>query len=366
MLLRWIPLLALLLAACPGMALRHSATTAVVPVAAGVYELEFQGGELRVLRDGRLSCIAPAAQPLPYAIIAPGPPALVTVCGPDLVPTTYAAADPVVAYRDMLPLVCDPPLVALMPLPDLETFLPVGCTLLKPDGGVLWTAAECELVAAECGVHDSGVAYIAQAKDGTALAAFGYPSLAAIDTRSGEPLWAVALDAKGETVEVALWALDAKHGLLSLQYGYDAYEFFVFDRATGKLGPRHALKGQPATRVVYPGAADEATWVRLNGARAEMLIYPANGPAQIWSFKLADGSLVKKAWEEKLPVPRREENPLSVGGSGAPDPKQPPFAQQMLPAQSGADWRIPALADAQGRVLVIDAAGARWAELPAK
>ncbi len=361
MLLRWLPLLTLLLAACPGLAGRSSATSAAGPAVPGAYELELRGGELRLLRDGEQVCLLPAAQPVPYAIIAAGPPALVTTCGPELSPTTYAAGDPPLAYAEMLPQLCDPPLVALMPLPDMETFLAVGCTLLKPDGSVLWAGQECELLLAECGVHERGVAYIAQAKHGNALAALGYPSLVAVDTQTGAQLWDIALDAPYETVEVVLWALDGAQGLLSLQYGHDAFEFMVFDRVTGKLGPRHALKGQPAARLVYPGPADEASWAELNGTHAEVLVYPVQGGPQLWRFELTDGSLTQEAWARELPASRREDNAHSVDGSGAPGPPQPPFAQQLLPTPAGAAWRIPALIDAQGRVLVVDSAGARWA-----
>lgn len=360
MLLRWLPIWALLLAACPGMAERHAAPSAAEPAAGGVYELELRGDELQLLRGGQDACRLAADAPVPYAIVAAGPPALVTTCGADLAPVTYAAADPPVAYSDMLPLLCEPPLVALIPLPDMETFLPAGCTLLKPDGTVLWAAPGCELLAPETGVRDPSVAYIALSRDGDTLATFGRPHLAAIDTRTGRQLWDAPLDAPLATVEVLLWAIDDAHGLLSLQYGYDAYEFVVFDRASGKLGQRYALTGQPATRVVYPGAADEVSWVALHGTQAEVLVYPVQGGAQLWRFELADGSLQQEAWTQALPAPRREDNALAVGGSAAPGPPQPPFVQGLLPAQSGDAWRIPALSDAMGRVLVIDAAGARW------
>lgn len=356
MVLRWLPLMAMLLCSCPG--------ATVVRGAGGAHaELVYRQGQLCACLAGATGTAITADKPVPYAIVALGPPMLLTTCGTDLRPVTYAAADPPVAYPDTVPLLCDPPLVALMPLPDMETFEPVGCILLKPNGSVLWQGQACELLTADCGVQERGVAYLAIAHDGSTLTPFGRPRLAAIDTASGKELWRADLAASDDTVDVHLWALDEQHGLLSLQYSYESYDFVAFDRPTGKLKERHNLAGQPAIRLVYPGPAEEPSQVKLQGDTVEILMFPLASQAEVWSFNLATGGLAQAKLAGGIPAPGREDNALPVGGQGAPGPAKPPFPQVLLPTQSGGDWRIPALVDAQGRVLVVDAAGARWVEV---
>ena len=106
MVLRWLPLMALLLGSCPGVA-RVRADNAVST------GLVCEQGRLCVSRPGQPARSIAADKPVPYAIAAQGPPALVTTCGADLRPVTYAAADPPVAYPEALPLLCDPPLTAV-------------------------------------------------------------------------------------------------------------------------------------------------------------------------------------------------------------------------------------------------------------
>lgn len=359
MVVRWLWLMALLFCSCPRAAEVRGDTAAHA-------KLVYGQGRLSIVRAGSPAIVIPANKPVPYAIIAQGPPMLVTTCGTDLRPVTFAAVAPPVAYPDTVPLLCDPPLVALMPLPDMETFEPVGCTLLKPDGAVQWQSQACELLTADCGVRVSDVAYIAMAQDGSALTPFGAPRLVAIDTASGAELWRSDLAARDDTVDVHLWALDDQHGLLSLQYNYESYDFVTFDRLTGGLGARHSLSGQPAIRLVYPGPAEEPSQAQLTGGIARILMFPLAGRAEVWSFNLASGELAQAKLAGEIPAPGREENTLPVGGNGAPGPAQPPFPQTLLPTQSGDNWSIPALLDETGRVLVVDAGGARWVQLEAQ
>jgi hypothetical protein len=356
MLLRWLPLLVLLFGSCP--------SAGVVQSESGPsYELACGATGLSTMRDGELLATIPADAPVPYAIVATGPPALVTTCGSSLRPVTYTAGDHPQAYPGALPAVCDPPLVALSPLPDPATGQVAGAILLKPDGTVLWNAPESELLMPGCGMIDTNVAYAVIAHDGDILTPYGRPDLVAVDTTTGHQLWSVDLLARAETVAVELWALDARYGLLSLQYSYEDYEFVSFDRSTGALGQRTDLTGQPATVLVYPGLDEEPSSLELRDGAVEILMFPVNAKAEIRRFDLSTGEM-SKAPAGEIPAPRREENAMPVGGSGAPGPAAPPFPQAILPTQTGVEWRIPALVDAlHQRVLVVDAAGARWVEI---
>lgn len=356
--LNWLGLLLVALAQCPGTA----GSTADGATAEQRAELAYANGTLRCVRDGvELFSIA-AADAAPYRIVALGPPALLTTCGADLQLAVWAVGGEAHRYPGMLPVACQPPLVGLAWLESAETEPLSGCTLLNAQGEGVWSGKDCELLVpvAEAG---GDTAYVIQAHGGDLISPFGQsPALTAFESASGRERWSTKLKTDWTVAGVDLWALGPKLGLLSLQYGYEEFDFVLFRLDTGRELARHAFKGQIAYRLVYPGPDAEPASLVLDAGVARLLVQPSGGALEDWSFDLRSGALSKTAATAPGLGLRREENLLPVGGRGAPDPSAPPFPQTWLPVAGGSAWRIPAYMDAGGRVLVIEGGAAKWVE----
>jgi len=362
----WLVLCLLLPAACPARPSPPATEPAAFPAAG---ELVWDGAQLSYANSPTAKPRPLAGvSPLPYQTVCLGPPALVTVLDSALVPTTWAAADSPHQYVDMLPALVKPPLCALTQFPAAEMPGLPGMLLLKPDGSVAWQGESSELMwpaaAEESYFSQPAVAYIVAAEGGDLIYPYGStPQLVAVNTADGSELWRADLKAPAAAAGVTLLALSPQWGLLCLQYDYQVYEFVRFSCADGTVGPRWPLPGQVATRIVYPGQLDEPLSAQLTGDRLELTVIVDNQGYAVWSFDLATGELSKQAASAPASI-RREENQLPVGGEGVPGPPAPPFPQRLLPsAVADQPWRIPALLNAAGDVLVIDADGARWAEL---
>ena len=297
---------------------------------------------------------------LPYQVVAFGPPAIVTTVGPGLEVATWALADEAHEYRGMIPLVVEPPLIALAPVV-LPYDSNVGAlTLLAANGEAAWTSEHSELLWPEHTYAEPGVAYVVTTGGGDPLFPFGEQvGLVSVDASTGHVIWSQDLDAAFATAGVQLWALTEHWGLLSLQYGYESYEFISFSRKDGSLGLRRMLEGQPATSLVYPGPVEEPFEIKVDGEAIGLRVFLNEGISQWWAFDLAGGELARSGSAPPGAI-LREENDRAPGGSSVPGPDDPPFPQRMLPAAAGPSWTIPALVDGQGRVLVIGDDGAHW------
>lgn len=358
-----------LAAACTQPATRHEQEVLATdqPAFALSGELVYDAGQLSVVHpDGHTAeLFRPGARP--YRVVCDGPPTLVTAVSAELDVVTWALGGTVREYLGMYPLLCVPPLVALGALPTSEYSAVGGCTLLGADGDPLWSSPQAALLWPAGGPVDYDTAYVAVARamgqpGWELLFPFGSsPQLASVDTASGAVNWSADLVAASAVADVQLWGLTSTDGLISVQYDYRRFEFIAFERDSGRLTGRWELRGQPATRIVYPGGFDEATRVTVEGGLIAVDVFAENR-AELWEFDLASGQLNTAA----RPVAGRavrEENPLPPGGAGPPQPASPPFPLQLLPGQSGASWRIPALRNQLGEVLIVDSTGARWIDL---
>jgi len=321
---------------------------------------------LSVVSESGVLWHEPVPDARPYRIVALGPPALATTCGPDLTPTTWAVSDTATAYPGMLPALCLPPLVALSPLPNLDDPDAPGVILLGPTGSVVWQAEAAELLLPETGEADRATAYIVSGKGDLAYNFGAEPRFTAVEASSGHVLWQTALEPRSPVAGVVLWGADSAHGLLSLQYDYELYEFVRFDLRDGSLGERWQLVGQPAFSLVYPGPSDEPSSASLAGSKLSVLVFPQTGPREKWTFELASGEFARSPDQGAPPPSRREDNPLPEEGSGTPSPSAPPFPQRLLPTESGTAWRIPALLSPDGRALVVAGETAHLVKLNAR
>lgn len=353
--LLWLLLCPAIVAACP----RSSATSQAD------CEIVYAGGVLSVVSESGVLWHEPVPDARPYRVVALGPPALATTCGPDLMPTTWAVSDTATAYPGMLPALCLPPLVAISPLPNLDDPYAPGVMLLGPTGSVLWRAEAAELLLPQTGEADRSTAFVVSGQ-GDAVFTFGTePRLTAVEASSGHVLWQTALAPRSPVAGVVLWGAEGAHGLLSLQYDYELFEFVRFDLRRGSLGERWQLVGQPAFSLVYPGPSDEPSRTSFAGSKLSVLVFPQTGPRETWAFDLASGELARSPDQGAPPASRREDNPLPEEGSATPGPPAPPFPQRLLPTESGTAWRIPALITADGRALVVEGETARLVKLAA-
>jgi outer membrane protein assembly factor BamB len=344
-----------MLAACPAEPQQQAQRGTVT----GAAQLQRRGETLSLLQDGVVvrSCVAGTVQP--YRIVSTGAPIVVTAADGDLRVATWAVpanGDPV-RHVDLLPSISQPPLTALIPLTESPSGIAEGLSLLAGDGTVSWTDPRADLLWAFAGA-DPAVAYAAVASGDDLIYVYGEtPQLTAVDAATGRELWRRGLQPLGPAVDIQLWGLSADHGLLLLQYDYEVFEFVSFARSTGDLLQRHRLDGQPAIRLVYPGPTWEPARVKVTGGSVSLAVNDVEQGYQLWTFDLADGTLDKAA----LPgfaVTAREENALELAGgstSGAA-----PMPQGLLPTETGDNWTIPALLNADGRVLVVDSEGAAW------
>ncbi|GEM_PF-4611704 len=344
-------------------------TTASTPGYTVAGELSYANGELAYQNADTPQWRLRRRGARPYQIVAPGPPVLVTALDDQLQVTTWALGDRAHRHTGHFPLVCRPPLVALAALPESEYLPALGCTLLDTDGGMLWGGRYATLLSPATGSLDRETAYVASADVAgkpapDLLFPFGSaPYLTALDTTTGRVWWSINLKGGGPVADIQLWGLTAERGLLSLQYDYRRYEFVSFDRAPTSGGhvevlDRWPLSGQPLTRIVYPGEFDEPAAVEVEGDYISVAVF-ADAAYERWEFDLAAGTLHR---EPAAPPgdSSREENEAPARGSGPPAVDDPPFPQHLLPTAAADNWRIPALVDALGRVLVIDEAGAQW------
>lgn len=299
----------------------------------------------------------------PYYIVCLGPPALVTTVADDLTVTTHAVSQSCYEYPGMYPQVAAPPIVVLSELAsDLSAVLP-RTVLLGEDGAITWSGKAAEYLPPFLESSDD-VAYLAQADSAgdlynSALFPFGdAPLLTAVNSASATTLWSIELDASASVADVVLWALTPEQGLLSLQYDYQFYEFFCFNRSIGEVRAQYKLAGQPATRLVYPGAFTEPAALSLDGDSVEIGVFMTNGTSQMWNFDLVEGELHRDKFSPLSSV--REDNSLPVGGIGAPGYKSAPFSQKLLPDVSGSQWQVPALTDDNGAVLLVVDGKALW------
>ncbi|MBN2082510.1 PQQ-binding-like beta-propeller repeat protein [bacterium] len=330
-------------------------------------ELVVEAGALSY-SDGRtVAALDDVTGAVPYRIVTTGPPALVTTANEQLEVTTWAVGEQCTAYPDMYPLVVQPPLAALAGLPVREYEYLGPVVLLDTGGQVAWRHDNAVLLWPPDPPAETDVAYLAL-PDARALAAGDLlfplgedPRLVAVEAATGRELWRTALEPLAAVAGVELWQLTAEDGLICLQYDYLAYEFVVFRRADGVLTARFKLVGQPATRLAYPGGFDDPLPLAYDGACVGVAVVNAEGSAQRWWFDLAAGTCETA----QLTLPARafsEENPLPIGGTGAPDPAAPPFPQHLLPTATGDTWRNAALVDAAGRVLVVTTEGCVWVD----
>lgn len=290
---------------------------------------------------------------------------MVTTCGPDLEPCTYitvAGADTHV-YPGWVPLFAQPPLVALALMPSDEEDLGLGLVLLGPDGGELYLSRNVEPLYPAHTPPDLSAMYAAEAaEDSSLLAPLGTtPQLIALNPATGAEQWRIELAPPYAVADVMLWAELDEWLLLSLQYDYEVYEYLAVHRADGSINGRWVLSGLPAGATVYPGPVWEPAEPERAGTRASVIVYNnAAGAWQRWSFDCAQSTLEQENTD--APGILREENPTPVGGAGAPGPGNAPFQQRLLPGATGGTWETAALVDGMGHVLVVDSAGARWAE----
>jgi hypothetical protein len=355
--LLWLFICVLVLGGCPESGDGKSAEVPAVELVSA--ELRNDSGQLRYLRGGEEVWGGRIDGALPYRIVAQGPPAVLTVVGPGLELASWAVGKEAVEYPAMIPLVIDPPLVALGGLMDSEASLG-RVSLLNADGSEMWFTPSGELLTPVIGELSADVAYIAGAERSTALYPFGAtPVLYAVNLMQGTELWSAELEPLYDAADVRLWAVSGGFGLLHLQYSYEMFEFVRINLQTGELGPRHRLSGAPARRLVYPGPGDEAVSVRLADSVFELGVLLDDGQPQLWQFDLTTGAVEKKKAKGFNTGPR-EENPLPVGGQQASGPGNQPFPQQLLPEQGFDSWVIQPLVNEQGQVLVISGSGAQW------
>jgi len=326
-------------------------------------ELAWDGVVLTYVSESAAHVPVDAGHPLPYQVVTLGEPVLVTVLSSQLVPTTYALARDTQVYPGMIPLLADPPLMALGTLLPDEPLSLSAVTLLNSTGEEVFSIDDGALLLPVVASQDTVECYLVQAGGADMLHLFGPEALLlAVTPADGNARWAVELSAGPPLVDVELWALSSQWGLLCLQYGYDLYELVRFNRATGALGPRWPLAGQPAYTVVYPGQFYEPAELTLDGDVAQCLVDTVEHGWQNWRIDLEQGQLDTVSAAPPSSI-RREENELPVGGASIPGPPHPPFPQRLLPAAACDRFKIPALIKDGTSVLVVDAAGARWVAL---
>ena len=131
----WLLACVLLLSGCPESGDGKPAEApAVEPVNA---ELRNDSGQLTYMRGGEEVWSGRIDGALPYRIVAQGPPVVLTVVGPGLELASWAVDKEAVEYPAMIPLVVEPPLVALGRLTDGEASLG-RVSLLNADGSEMW------------------------------------------------------------------------------------------------------------------------------------------------------------------------------------------------------------------------------------
>lgn len=357
-------LLLLSLSACPP--LRGAAPVQPTPGAAPVAE-----GRL-LLEAGRLSYLSPsgerrgpasAANFLPYAIVASGPPTLLSCVDSGLRTTSYAvAAGPqgaIHSYPDCLPLLSrgGARVLSVLPADPLATG---GIVLLAPDGSEAARLDNAELLWPAAG--DSGAVLLAAlpGEGANLIDLFGRgPQVLIWDSAAGRELGRVKLPDKYSSADLVAVGASAGYVLLMQQYDYEHFQFSSLELATRKLEDLGIVTGQPAYTLVYPGEDSELRHVAADKGHIELL---ANAGTEMWDFDLAAAALTRSPANEGAEL-AREENGNPQGGAGEPGPGSVPLPQALLPTAAGPSWTIPALTDGAGHVLVVDSTGARWLAL---
>ena len=305
------------------------------------------------------------ADALPYQIVALGPPTLVTTCGTDLVPCTYAldrnAA--ISAYPGWVPQLVQGRVAALAPVVNSGDVLGLGVILLNTDGSTLLRENHGMLLNPVNSAGSDTTYVVVSGKDGALLAPFGSePELVVTDPLTGNKLRRIGLSPRFPVVDVVMWGEFDGCLLISLQYDYEMFEFISLSCGTWEELARWQLTGIPGGATVYPGPGWEPQAPESDGARAGVLVYNSSRLTwERWELDCATGALEQAACPP--PETLREDNPLPVGGEGMPGPGSAPFPQRLLPVACGNEWVIDALTDSAGRVLVVDSAGARWVAL---
>ena len=330
--------------------------------AAACGELALTGGLLSYSDGGAVRWEESQSTAVPYRIVAEGWPAL-AVSMDGLTPTTWTAAQTLHGFPAMLPQHVDRPLVALAEISPRAIYALPRTVLIGADGAAVFETAAGTLLTPYACASDAdcnSTAYIVEASDGDAMYPFGAaPVLSAVDAASGAVAWHSVLPVRQASADVLLLALSATHLVVFAQYDYEVADFFVIERAGGAVTATLPLAGQIAVKLIYPGPSEQPAEITVDDAALQIVLILSAGGFARWSIALADGALT--AVPVDAPTARVfEENSNAVGGSGAPGPGSPAFPQDLLPTASGADWRIAALCDIEGRVLVVDSAGARW------
>jgi hypothetical protein len=327
--------------------------------------LSYSAGILECTKRSKTLWSSETPGAIPYKIVATCGPGVVTTCGETLEPATWVIRGGPHLYRGMLPQVAGPALTALAELPGGEEELAGRLVVLDSQGNELHDWKSAELLMPYTGENPSQHCLVVIPGNGDAITPYGAkPRFVMASTESKDKAWEVALPASLAVAGVELWACGA-YCVVSVQYGYDQFEFFTISITDGAIKARAGLAGQPAYQSVYPGPENIPSSCRLLGDRLSVMMLRGDAPVQEWTFDLKQGTISTRdrpSWNQGA---AREVNRLPVGGKGAPGQKSVLFPQRLLPEAGASGWEIPALQDSSGRILVITQDGASWKN-PAK
>lgn len=345
-------------AACP----RAGGSAPAQPDAHDGILFEYDSGEVH-LRDANGELASNRAEAVPYKIIRDSKPAIVTTCGPQLIPVTYVLGDDNLRFDNMLPQLAEPPVIALFALSTEEDTPGGRAVLIGPGGEIVWEHLNAMILLPSTGDAAQAPVLAVPCADSYETPFGEHPELIAIDPQTGAEAWRADIPVLGPPDNVELLCRSGGYGLLSLQYGYIMFQFVTLKFGTGEMRQLYVLNGQPAVFIEQPGAMPVYRHCSAEGTIAELMVNDQEREAAgILTFDLAQGTAQFSAQKITGPL-AREDNVLPLGG-GLASPDAPPYPQSILPTEYGEHWTIPALVIGR-RFLLVTADGASWVKFAA-
>jgi hypothetical protein len=291
-----------------------------------------------------------AVGPVPYRVVALGPPIVVTTIGSDLLPVTYAGAEQFQRYAAYLPEPSAPPVVALSPAgsgPNTDLLL------LKPDGGVGYSFPGGEYLSPASNCDPNTAVTAVPSADADLLMPLGkQPEIVAVECDSFTQRWAYRVESEWPSAGADLFALSTGGLLIALQHDFEKYSFLVLSE-DGRLLSSIGFEGQPVVSLVWPGPQPITNFARCGAYWAELGVVEQGRDRKVLRFSFRDGTM-KKLDVKMDGAPARDERELIVTDVGER------VEQGLLPTAIGPHWSLPALCNTRDEVLVVDSSGAAW------